>query len=347
MKERVLYADILRVAATFLVITIHIISRDFDLYAIDSYQWQVLNLYDSFARMSVPLFFMMSGIFFLDPKKMFSIKKFYKKNVFRLVTTFIFWSALYSLVFTWNEYRTFNSEVWSVMVEAFKEGHFHLWFLFRMIEVYVMIPFLRKIAEDKKIILYLIVFCFYIGFILPSYHKFPVSSTVTFAERGINLDITFGYVGYFFAGYYLANYDLKKWVKVGIYLLGLVGLISTIMITSVESLKQGTHYDLPYEYLTPNVFLMSLAAFLVAKERLKLKNVSKKFKQILSEFSTYSFGIYLVHVLIIFLLWKTGLTTVFITPILSIPLLTLLIFIISYVCVKGMAQLPLIKRFIL
>lgn len=347
MKERVLYADILRVAATFLVITIHIISRDFDLYAIDSYQWQVLNLYDSFARMSVPLFFMMSGIFFLDPKKMFSIKKFYKKNVFRLVTTFIFWSALYSLVFTWNEYRTFNSEVWSVMVEAFKEGHFHLWFLFRMIEVYVMIPFLRKIAEDKKIILYLIVFCFYIGFILPSYHKFPVSSTVTFAERGINLDITFGYVGYFFSGYYLAHYDLKKSVKVGIYLLGLVGLISTIMITSVESLKQGTHYDLPYEYLTPNVFLMSLGAFLVAKERLNLKNVSEKFKQILSEFSTYSFGIYLVHVLIIFLLWKTGLTTVFITPILSIPLLTLLIFSISYVCVKGMAQLPLIKRFIL
>ena len=347
MKERVLYADILRVTATFLVIAIHIISRDFELYAIDSYQWQVLNVYDSFARISVPLFFMMSGIFFLDPKRTFSIKKFYKKNVFRLVTAFIFWSALYSLIFTWNEYRTFDSEVWGVMVEAFKEGHFHLWFLFRMIEVYVMIPFLRKIAEDKKIILYLIVFCFYIGFILPSYHKFPVSSTVTFAERGINLDITFGYVGYFFAGYYLAHYDLKKWVKVGIYLLGLVGLISTIMITSVESLKQGTHYDLPYEYLTPNVFLMSLAAFLVAKERLNLKNVSEKFKQVLSEFSTYSFGIYLVHVLIIFLWWKTGITTVFITPILSIPLLTLLIFSISYVCVKGMAQLPFVKRFIL
>ncbi|EDP68121.1 hypothetical protein CAT7_01140 [Carnobacterium sp. AT7] len=82
MKERILYADILRVAAIFLVITIHIISRDFDLYAIDSYQWQMLNVYDSFARMSVPLFFMMSGIFFLDPKRTFSIKKFYKKMSF-------------------------------------------------------------------------------------------------------------------------------------------------------------------------------------------------------------------------------------------------------------------------
>ena len=203
------------------------------------------------------------------------------------------------------------------------------------------------VGPDKKIILYLIAFCFYIGFILPSYHEFPVSSTVTFAERGINLDITFGYVGYFFAGYYLAHYDLKKWLKVGIYLLGLVGLISTIMITSVESLKQGTHYDLPYEYLTPNVFLMSIATFLLAKESLNPKNVSMRFKQILSELSTYSFGIYLVHVLIIFLLWKTGVTTVFVTPILSVPLLTFLIFCISYVCVKGMAQLPFVKRFIL
>lgn len=64
MKERVLYADILRVAATFLVITIHIASRDFGLYKMDSYQWQVLNVFDSFARMSVPLFFMLSGVFF-------------------------------------------------------------------------------------------------------------------------------------------------------------------------------------------------------------------------------------------------------------------------------------------
>ena len=233
------------------------------------------------------------------------------------------------------------------MVEAFKEGHFHLWFLFRMIEIYVMIPFLRKIAEDKKMILYLIAFCFYIGFILPSYHEFPVSSTVTFAERGVNLDITFGYVGYFFAGYYLAHYDLSKWVKRAIYLLGVVGLISTIVITSVESLKQGKHYDLPYEYLTPNVFLMSIAAFLLAKEKLNPKIVSAKFKQILLELSDYSFGIYLVHVLIIFLLWKTGITNLFSSPILSIPLLTIVVFSISYICVKAIALLPFIKRFIL
>ena len=347
MKERVLYADILRVAATFLVITIHIASRDFGLYEMDSYQWQVLNIFDSFARMSVPLFFMLSGVFFLDPKREFSIKKLYKKNLFRLVTAFIFWSALYAVIFIWNEYRTFNAEVWGVMVEAFKEGHFHLWFLFRMIEIYVMIPFLRKIAEDKKLILYLVAFCFYIGFILPSYNEFPVSSTVTFAERGVNLDITFGYVGCFFIGYYLAHYDLKKWVKTGIYLLGAAGLISTIMITSVESLKQGEHYDVPYEYLTPNVFFTSLAAFLFAKERLQSKNFSAKFKRILSELSTYSFGIYLVHVLIIFLIWKSGLNTLFITPILSVPLLTLVVFFISYLCVKGMAQLPFVKRFIL
>ncbi|AEB30231.1 acyltransferase 3 [Carnobacterium sp. 17-4] len=346
MKERVLYADILRVAATFLVITIHIVSRDFELYAIDSYQWQVLNIYDSFARMSVPIFFMLSGIFFLDPNRAFSIKKLYQKNIFRLVTTFIFWSALYAAFFTWNEYRTFNAEVWGVIVEAFKEGHFHLWFLFRMIEIYVMIPFLRKIAEEKKIILYLIAFCWYVGIILPSYYEFPVSSTVTFAERGINLDITFGYVGYFFAGYYLAHYDLKKWIKVAIYLLGVAGLVSTIVVTSIESLKQGKHIDLHYQYLTPNVFFMSAAVFLLAKEKLHFKSVSTLFRSVLTEFSNYSFGIYLIHVLLIFLVWKTGVTTLFMTPILSVPILTTMIFCISYICVKGMAQLPIIKRFI-
>lgn len=88
---------------------------------------------------------------------------------------------------------------------------------------------------------------------------------------------------------------------------------------------------------------MNIGSFLLAKEKLNPKNVKAPFKRVLSELSTYSFGIYLIHMMIIFLLLKVGVTTLFTTPIVSIPLLALLIFCISYICVKVIAQLPLKK----
>ncbi|ALV21583.1 acyltransferase [Carnobacterium antarcticum] len=350
MKERILYADILRVIAVFLVIVIHISSRDFGLSAVDSVQWQTLNGYNGLARVSVPLFFMLSGMFFLNPDKEVPIKKLYRKNIFRVVLAFLFWSALYAVIFTLNEYRTLNIEVMKSMYTAFIEGHFHLWFLFRIVEIYVMVPFLRKIAEDKKTIEYLLLFCFVIGFIIPTYNSFPVSSTTTIMdnpERGLDLDITFGYVGYFFAGYYLNRFTLSEKVKKTIYAFGVLGVLTTIIETSIRSLQAGEPYKLLYEYLTPNVLFASLAVFLLVKEMCQHRSFSERTQKWILEFSTYSFGIYLIHVLILFLLWKWGLNTLVVIPIVSVPLIALVVFFISYGCIKLMGKIPFLKRFIL
>lgn len=347
MKKRVLYADVLRVAAIFLVIVIHTVSLDFGSYPVASYQWQTLNIYNGFSRISVPLFFMVSGIFFLDPQKEVPIKKLYQKNIFRIVLAFIFWSALYALIFTVYEYRTINSRVVKVMYQAFIEGHFHLWFLFRLIEVYVMVPFLRKIAEDKRLIEYFLLFCFVVGFLNPTYHAFPLKSTTTIVERGLNLDITFGYLGYFFAGYYLSRYSLSKIAKLFLYSLGIAGVVGTIVVASKHSLETGQPYKLTYEYLTPNVFFASAAVFLFVKESLQQHVFSESTGKAVIELSRFSFGIYLIHILIRFILAKFGLTTLLFTPILSVPLMSLLLFLISYVCVKLMAKVPFLERFIL
>lgn len=347
MKKRVIYADVLRVAAIFLVIVIHTVSLDLGSYPVASYQWQTLNIYNGFSRISVPLFFMVSGIFFLDPQKEVPINKLYQKNIFRIVLAFIFWSALYALIFTVYEYRTINSHVVKVMYQAFIEGHFHLWFLFRLIEVYVMVPFLRKIAEDKRLIEYFLLFCFVVGFLNPTYHAFPLKSTTTIVERGLKLDITFGYLGYFFAGYYLSRYSLSKIAKLFLYSLGIAGVIGTIVVANVHSLKAGKPYSLSYEYLTPNVLFASAAAFLFVKESLQQHEFSGKTSKWMIELSRYSFGIYLIHVLIRFIFTKLGLTTFIFTPILSVPLLAVLLFFVSYICVKLLAKIPFLKRFIL
>src|SRR5699024_7709447 len=159
--------------------------------------------------------------------------------------------------------------------------------------------------------------------------QFPIRSTDTIADNGINLDITIGYAGYMVAGYALHRYNLaKKWKQL-IYLLGIVGFIITIGGTSLVSINQGKQYPLFYEYLTPNIMASSLAAFLLIKERFKDKEFSTQQKKRLSLLSKYSFGVYLVHVLIRNVIWKMGINTTIFTSILSVPFLAVIIIAIS------------------
>src|SRR5699024_10899699 len=167
------------------------------------------------------------------------------------------------------------------------QGYFHLWFLYRLAEVYVMVPILRAVTKEKKLILYFLCFSFVVGILVPTYKQFPIRSTDTIADNGINLDITIGYAGYMVAGYALHRYNLaKKWKQL-IYLLGIVGFIITIGGTSLVSIKQGKQYPLFYEYLTPNIMASALAAFLLIKEKFKEKEFSAEQKKKLSLLSKY------------------------------------------------------------
>jgi len=43
------------------------------------------------------LFFMVSGMFFLNPEKSFSISNLYRKSIYRLIRVFLFWSVVHVL----------------------------------------------------------------------------------------------------------------------------------------------------------------------------------------------------------------------------------------------------------
>lgn len=347
MKDRLLHFDLLRVAAIALVMVIHVSSRDFDLAPVDSFQWQVLNIYNGFARICVPVLFMLSGTFLLDPEKAFSIRTFFSRNVLRIVNAFLFWSAVYAVITNVLVHGSDDPAILNIIWETFTSGYFHLWFLFRIFEVYLMTPFLRKIAEDKKVIEYFMLFCLVVGFLIPTFSGFPVGSTVTFAGGEINLDITIGYAGYYFVGYYLFKYQISEKLKKIIYILGTAGAFTTIAGTSFLSLQRGGLDAFFYNYLTPNVLMTSLAVFLFFKDNGAKWSFLDKGKAFILEFSRYSFGMYLVHALVMFFLTRAGLNVELLNPILSVPLLTSLVFVISYLVIKVLAKTPVIKNVIL
>ena len=88
--RRLIYADLLRVIATFAIVILHVSGSNWHNVPVSGFEWKVFNFYDSMARFSVPVFVMISGMFLLDNKKSLTLKKLYSKNILRIVTSFIF-----------------------------------------------------------------------------------------------------------------------------------------------------------------------------------------------------------------------------------------------------------------
>ena len=138
--ERVAYLDLLRVVSICFVVMIHTVYQSFNSLPVEGWEWQTLNVYDSLSRWAVPIFVMISGALFLDRQK--PLREILKKNVLRLVTAYLFWLAVYSVI---NQiyYHDFDSTLTHII-----KGHYHMWFILMIIGLYLVTPLLRKIVED-------------------------------------------------------------------------------------------------------------------------------------------------------------------------------------------------------
>lgn len=63
-QGRVLYLDLLRIFCIFSMMLLHVCAIPWYSVPVSSFAWQVLNVYDSSVRFCVPVFVMISGVFF-------------------------------------------------------------------------------------------------------------------------------------------------------------------------------------------------------------------------------------------------------------------------------------------
>ncbi|MBQ3764228.1 MAG: hypothetical protein II869_04565, partial [Synergistaceae bacterium] len=75
----------------------------------------------------------------------------------------------------------------------------------------------------------------------------------------------------------------------------------------------------------------------------KKLNFPVKIVRVLSQ---YSFGAYLVHDAVISLIDKLGLNTLTFNPIFSIPVISVMVFVISFVISAVLNHVPVLKKYI-
>ena len=148
---RLVYADILRVIATFAVIFIHVSAISMTSDIIGTGEWMVMSVYNMLCRWAVPMFVMLSGMFLLDPLKKVTYKDIFFKYILRVLIALIVWGTFYNVI---DLYGITNISV-PVLFDALyhtlcANTHYHLWFLYLIIGLYIMTPILRSFIKGAS-----------------------------------------------------------------------------------------------------------------------------------------------------------------------------------------------------
>ncbi|MEG0345548.1 MAG: acyltransferase family protein [Erysipelotrichaceae bacterium] len=346
--KRIMYLDLLRIFSIFAMMVIHIAAIDMVNVGVDTFTWQTFNLYDSLARFCVPIFFMISGVFFLDNDKKFSTKKLFSKNIIRILTALIFWSIMYNLVYVLLAYINKNPITLIDLFNRLIGGHYHLWFLFTLVGLYLIAPLLRKITEEKSKTEYFIILFFIFCLLLNFLHIIPVfTDIINILNTKINMYLVLGYSGYFVLGLYLYKYDISKVLTKAIYILGVVSILFTIIATGYISIKTGTAYTAFYDFLLPNTFFTAAAVFLFFKNVVSKVHFSIQKESFIYLLSKLTFCMYLVHVFVMQALNLVGITTLSYPAIISVPLNTILVFLISFLIASIINKIPVLNKYIM
>ncbi len=336
------WIDLIRVVAVFQVVLIHLSYVIFFKEDLLSPNWRAANFYDSFSRMGVPLFFLVSGCLLL--RKSEPVADFFRKRFLKVGIPTLFWSVAY-LLWSVKAYTDGSMQPLSVILSMLKviymgNVEIHLWFLYILIGIYLVVPILRVFvsAASRRDLAYFTAMWFLATPLT------ELAQRVTGVETALIIPVVSGYVGYFLMGYLLAEVKLGKR---GL-LLAALGCVLAIAVTyfgtNLLSADAGPIDTFLYSYFSLPTVLATISGFLLLKE---LGRKFGKMGWLVRTISTTSFGIYLIHIFIVELLRQGTLgfrLYSWMAPsIYMIPLTALAVYALSFAVVLVMRKIPVVK----
>lgn len=342
---RVVYYDVLRILAAVAVMVIHIVGYKFSATAPTTRAWNVLNLADAASSWAVPVFFMLSGALLLSRE--YTLKKLYGKKILRIITCFVFWSAVYAL---WEFYRH-RSLKGSVI--KFIQGPDHMWFLFAIVGLYLFVPVLKKVVADETALRYFLILMFVISIVFNSAVSLLYPFSETKAKFLFNLIKRAGIqhmpanTFYFVLGYYLSTHSITKNRRRFIYIGGIVGFLLTAAGSAAVSmwLKKPITVFLANNAL--GICLQAIGIFVLAKQLFSAKQLPLKVQSALAFLADISFGAFLLHLLVVILLERFfNLHALRFHTVFSIPLLTIIVAVISFSISALLHRIPIVKKYL-
>ncbi len=299
MKERVKYCDALRFIAIIMVIGIHCFSliRDSFVYTNKTYYF-LLTFCDSFFRSAVPIFFMLTGAFYLSRKEKINYKSFIKKNIPKLLIPFFVISIIYYIADCFY-FKIATFSIYDFFERFFTNGiKYHFWFMYSIIIIYLFIPYLKVLVQNisKRELLILIILIYIFGNFIITNNNFTARFD-NFSLSAFGLPNLLIYINYLFLGYYIYNTNVNKKRRIIIIILGIISTL-LISISDIILIDYNSHNDAMLAPTSVFPFFPALATFIIFKYYYQKMNFLPKLEKFFVDNNKLIFYIYMFHVIV-------------------------------------------------
>ncbi|MBQ7955100.1 MAG: acyltransferase family protein [Lachnospiraceae bacterium] len=350
--QRKVHIELLRIAACFSVVMLHSAAQYWYSFPVDSKQWLICNTYDALFRFGVPVFVMISGMLFLGREEKIDIKRLFRKNILRLVVIYLVWSFLYSLWLLRDFIGTAEFS-WGKCIEYSVQGRYHLWFLSMLVAIYLLLPILKTWTDhaEKRHIQYFLLLFLILQIGKETLEIFEWPTAMDSALNLINVELAGSYVGYFVLGYYIYKFPPVKKIQNLIYLSGVAGAVLAAVVSAAMSHYYNSAQPAAFDSYSVFTFCVSVAVFVFFQEKVSKIQFSQRAGRIICAVSADTFGIYLIHVMLLDTLKTVDISTkeLFGHPISllwGIPFMAVCCFLISMCVAALLRRIPVVGKYI-
>jgi surface polysaccharide O-acyltransferase-like enzyme len=355
VRPRILWVDLARSVSSFGVILTHVtmlIVNHWDkkpLIRGNEIWWTTGVFYAFLSRFALGLFFMLSGYLLLTKQK--DTFQFLKKGLWKLLIPLLFWGTFYLL---WHgglsedPVKAVKSIIVSLMIGKVE---FHLWFLYVFMAIYLFVPILRlfiRAGQDRDVWYYVLIWFLFV----------PVSSLI-FQLTGYlvavaNYAYFSGFIGFFLLGYLLGRNPLDpKWTRVLWIVIPIWAALETAFVyhlTQVNKIMPDQWFDTLTIMVAPYTVLVFLGLKGLGESIQARVSTVSRLPTILEKMSHASFGIILIHVLVLECIYK-GIGGIHLAPydfhpLISVPIVSLVGYVFCFGLVFVMQKIPLLREIV-
>lgn len=313
----------IRTAACIAIILLHTLYASNVYYAetITAVQLTVTQTIEHMLMWAVPCFLMVTGALLLQPQRQITSAKLFGKYIRRIVLALVFFTFLFQVLdYIMGE----EDSLFGGWISNLIQGHSwpHMWYLYLMLGIYLMIPFYKMIADratDRQIWQLIITIFVFVSVI-------PLVSYLGFEDNGFYIPTSLIYPVYVFGGYVLYRNNISTGIAAAVF------SVSSVLIIVLSAAGAGE--DL-FGYDSVLVTAQSLSLFSL------LIRLRKPAGAVIRSVDECSFGIYLIHMIgVCFVMKWVGFDPYTHIPAVSFAVMVIIFFSVSYAAAWLIRQIP-------
>ena len=295
-NDRIIYFDILNILACISVILLH--SNGIVHSYSTARAWKTSLVVEVVCFWAVPVFLMLTGATLMKYRERYDTKTFFMKRVLKVVIPFIFWSIF--MIICKNAIGELQIKDWSIKellnIITLNQQESTYYFMFIILGVYLTLPILSILSDEKyrKILWYIAIGMFITRSCL------PLIFNVLEITYNNYLSVLFdSYIIFVILGYLISTMEINKKHRYMIYAMGILSLIFRYSVTYYLSTRDGVVNRLLFDYIQFHSVFLAVAVFVFIKN-IQWEKIFKtpKSRVVLAQISSCSFGIYLIHTLV-------------------------------------------------